>query len=165
MKYSKEQRKLIAKKAVEENNVAKISAEYGLNQSTVYRYIEKLSNNDNRKNHLSISFTDKEYEKLVSKAKDLGYEKNYAYYIRKMLFDKNRIMVNPKVLIDELYLLRAEINKIGSNVNQIANYTNFLGNRNSIETQFYVRYSELQIEFEKQVNEARKNIDDVLSKI
>ncbi|WP_407267410.1 helix-turn-helix domain-containing protein [Tenacibaculum maritimum] len=75
MKYSKEQRKLIAKKAVEENNVAKISAEYGLNQSTVYRYIEKLSNNDNRKNHLSISFTDKEYEKLVSKAKDLGYEK------------------------------------------------------------------------------------------
>ena len=64
-----------------------------------------------------------------------------------------------------MYLLRAEINKIGSNVNQIANYTNFLGNRNSIETQFYVRYSELQIEFEKQVNEARKNIDDILSRI
>lgn len=165
MKYSKEQRKLIAKKAVEENNVAKISAEYGLNQSTVYRYIEKLSNNDNRKNHLSISFTDKEYEKLVSKAKDLGYEKNYAYYIRKILFDKNKIMVNPKVLIDELYLLRAELNKIGSNLNQVANYTNLLIKNNIVENSHTKELKDIQLNFEIKVNELKNAIDKTLEKV
>ncbi|CAA0224477.1 plasmid mobilization protein [Tenacibaculum maritimum] len=165
MKYSKEQRKLIAKKAIEEKNVAKTSAEYGLNQSTVYRYIEKLSNNDNRKNHLSISFTDKEYEKLVSKAKDLGYEKNYAYYIRKMLFDKDRIMVNPKVLIDELYLLRAELNKIGSNLNQVANYTNLLTKNNIVENSHTKELKDIQLNFEIKVNELKNAIDKTLEKV
>lgn len=165
MKYSKEQRKLIAKKAIEEKSVAKISAEYGLNQSTVYRYIEKLSNNDNRKNHLSVSLTDKEYDELVSKAKDLGYDKNYAYYIRKMLFDTNRIMVNPNVLIDELYLLRAELNKIGSNLNQVANYTNLLAKNNIVENSHTKELKAIQLNFEIKINELKSVIDKTFEKV
>lgn len=165
MKYSKEQRDSIARKAIKEKNIAKIASEYRLNKSTIYRYIEKLSDNDNRKNHLSISFTDKEYYKFVSRAKELGYEKNYAYYIRKMLFDKNRVMVNPSKLIDELYSLRAELNKIGSNLNQVANYTNILIKNNIIEDSYKKELEEIHLNFEIKVYELKSTIDKTLQKV
>lgn len=120
---------------------------------------------NNRKNNIKVRVNDEELTSLKKRTSDLGYKNNVSSYIRKCLFDENIVTVNPKLLIDELYKLRAEINRLGNNVNQIANYTNFLGNQNYIETEFYKRYSELQIDFENKVKEAREKIDKTLHKI
>ena len=164
MRYTEEERVLIAKKAIKERNVTKVSAEYGLNKSTVYRYIEKLSDNKNRKNHLNISLTNKEYDKFIRRANQLGYEKNYNEYIREMLFNKHRIMVNPNKLIDELYLLRAELNKIGSNLNQVANYTNFLLKNNYVEHSHLKEFQEIELNFENKIYELKDTIYQTIDK-
>ena len=43
------------------------------------------------------------------------------------------VLLNPKKLLDELFYLRSGLNKVGTNVNQIANYYNFLGNNKMID--------------------------------
>lgn len=165
MRYTKEQRNLIAKRAIKEKDIAKISSEYGLSKTTIYRYIEKFTDNNNRKNSLSVSLTDKEYYDFISRAKELGYEKNYAHYIRKMLFNENIIMISPAVLIKELYLLKAELNKIGSNLNQLANYTNFLKQSNYIDESYFEKLKTLHVDYEVKLRQLNDVINKTFQKI
>ncbi|MEE9406540.1 MAG: hypothetical protein V3V28_00555 [Polaribacter sp.] len=164
MKYTEEEKKLIAKKAIKNKNVKEICLEYGISKTTVYRYIEQLSKNNNRKNHLKIYLTDKEYSHLAKNAEKLGYTKNFNHYIRGLLFKKNRVLVNPNKLVDELYLLRAELNKIGSNLNQVANYTNFLFKNNYIEHSHIKKLKEIELSFEDKVFELKNTIDKTIDK-
>lgn len=164
MKYTKEEKKLIAKKAIKNKNVKEICLEYGISKTTVYRYIEQLSENNNRKNHLKIYLTDKEHNHLANNAMKLGYTKNFNNYIRKLLFKKNRVLVNPNKLIDELYLLRAELNKIGSNLNQVAHYTNSLVKNNIVDHKHIKELKEIELGFENKVYELKKTIDKTIDK-
>ena len=164
MKYTKEERNLIANKAIKNRNVKKVCLEYGISKTTVYRYIESLTKNNNRKNHINIYLTDKEHNHLVNNAKKIGYAKDFSYYIRELLFKKNRVLVNPNKLVDELYLLRAELNKIGSNLNQVANYTNFLFKNNYAEHSHIKKLKEIELDFENKVYELKKTIDKTIDK-
>ena len=120
---------------------------------------------ENRNKRIYARLSEKEFNTFSKKANDLGYKNNFSELIRKFILDETIVTVNPNLLIDELYKLRVEINRMGNNVNQIANYTNFLMNQNYIETEQYKRYSKLQIDFENKVNEVRKKIDKTLYKI
>jgi hypothetical protein len=165
MKYTKEERILIAEKAIKEKNIHNICSEYDLSKSTIYKYIEDLTDNNNKKHCLQIYLNTKEYNIFMSRIKELGYEKKQNEYVRRMLINKNRITVNPNKLIDELYLLRSELNKIGSNLNQVANYTNFLVKNNYVEHSHIKELQEIQLNFESKIFELKEKINKTVDTI
>ncbi len=47
-------------------------------------------------------------------------------YIRSMVFNSGKAVVNPKEFLEKYDRIVGEINRVGTNINQIANYTNYL---------------------------------------
>ncbi|MCG8226368.1 hypothetical protein [Tenacibaculum finnmarkense] len=121
--------------------------------------------NETRNKRIYARLTEVEFSEFLVKCKELGYEKNRSDLIRKIIIEGKLVTVNPILLIDELYELRNKISKLGNNVNQIANYTNILMNKNQINTSQYDRYNEIQIKFEMLVKEVKNKIDSTLDKI
>ena len=89
-----------------------------------------------RTERLNIKVTLSEKEAILKKCEDMGYKKDASSYIRKVLFSKHIATGNPREIVKELYSARAELNKSGSNLNQIAHYTNFLRLQNYFEDGF-----------------------------
>ncbi|MFL0095987.1 plasmid mobilization protein [Tenacibaculum maritimum] len=121
--------------------------------------------NETRNKNIKVRVNEEEKLFLIKRTDELGYKKNVSLYIRKCLFSDKIVTVNPNLLIDELYSLRTQVSRLGNNINQISNYTNFLMNQNYVETSQYDRYKVVQIEFEKLVNEMKNKIDNTLDRI
>jgi len=68
---------------------------------------------------ISLRLTEKEYEKLKTKADELGY--SVSELIRKKVLG-NRERLAPR---QDIKLFAYELNRIGNNLNQIAKYVNF----------------------------------------
>ncbi len=132
-KYSKKEKERIISEISRTNKVHSIAEKYNLHASTIYRWISILTENNNRTIEIKTYLTTKEYESLLKRIEDTVYKKHIGKYLRTLIFNKNIVLADPQKLIKELYLTRAELNKIGSNLNQMANYTNFLMNNNYIE--------------------------------
>ena len=84
---------------------------------------------ENKDIRYTIRFTKSENILIENDVNSLGYKDNHSEYFRRKILRKKGIVVNPNKLIDELYLLRSELNKIGSNLNQVANYSFFAKNK------------------------------------
>ncbi|MEL7609134.1 MAG: MobC family plasmid mobilization relaxosome protein [Bacillota bacterium] len=73
---------------------------------------------DDRACHTHFVFSHHEYETLCKKAKQCGLSK--SVYLRRLILDKP-VKARPPEAIHELYV---EINRIGTNINQIARGVN-----------------------------------------
>jgi hypothetical protein len=119
---------------------------------------------ENKTKYVRVRITKSEDEKIKKEAQILGYQNNISQYLRGKILRKHMPTVNPNKLIDELYLLRAELNKIGSNLNQVANYTNFLFKNNYAEHSHIKKLKEIELALENKVYELKKTIDKTIDK-
>ncbi|CAM1358237.1 protein of unknown function [Tenacibaculum soleae] len=120
---------------------------------------------DNKVKYIRVRITDLENETIRKEADNLGFRHNISEFIRQKILRKKMVTVNPNKLIDELYSLRSELNKIGSNLNQIANYTNFLAKNNYAEYSHIENLKEIGKIFEIHVSDLKNKIDRTLDTI
>ena len=120
---------------------------------------------DNKVKYIRVRITDLENETIRKEADNLGFRHNISEFIRQKILRKKMVTVNPNKLIDELYSLRFELNKIGSNLNQIANYTNFLAKNNYVEYSHTENLKEIGKNFEIHVSDLKNKIDRTLDTI
>ncbi|CAA0228951.1 hypothetical protein TMP227_50051 [Tenacibaculum maritimum] len=120
---------------------------------------------DNKVKYIRVRITDLENETIRKEAENLGFRHNISEFIRRKILRKKMVTVNPNKLIDELYSLRFELNKIGSNLNQIANYTNFLAKNNYVEYSHIENLKEIGKIFEIHVSDLKNKIDRTLDTI
>lgn len=164
-KYSKEEKLQIVKEASETKNKTNIAVKYDIHYTTLYSWIRKFSNENSRTNWITIKVSDSEKKKIQEMCKALGYENEVSSYVRKLLLSQHIANGNPNALVKELYSARGEINKVGSNLNQIANYTNFLMNQNYVEDGFIKDLKNVMNEFLKVSSSHRMLIDKTIKKI
>lgn len=167
-KFSKEEILSILAEESKENTIDILCNKYGIHFTTFYRWKNIYGGNNEktkRNNVVSFKLSDDEKELLEKRCKEIGYENNVGNYIRKILFSKHILIGNPKEVREELYRARGEINKIGSNVNQIANYTNFLSNQKYIERDFIKDIIDETTKLKAICFEQRDIIDKALRKI
>lgn len=166
-KYSEEQILSILKEEKEVKDIPKICMKHKIHYTTFYRWKNKYgkSNKKTRNNVLTFKLNDEEKKALELKCKAMGYENDVSFYIRKILFSKHISSGNPKEIIKELYKARGEVNKIGSNINQIANYTNFLLNQGYVENQYLKDFVDEVKKISFALTEQKRHIDQILIKI
>jgi len=164
-KYTQKEKQKIAEEAKKTRNKSDIALKYDIHLSTLYEWISLLNKSNNRNKCVTIKLSEEEKEALVLRCKNLGYQNEVSTYIRRLLFSKHIAAGNPKEIVNELYKARAELNKVGSNINQIANYTNFLKNQNYIEESFYENLRKEVGAFLRFIKEHRAIIDKTLNKI
>ena len=119
----------------------------------------------NKEKRFTIRITEKEENLIRKEAHILGFQNNISQHLRNKILKKYMNTVNPNRLIDELYLLRAELNKIGSNLNQIANYTNFLLKNNCVEHLQINEMMKIELNFEDKISELKDTINKTVDKV
>tara|TARA_R110002072_G_scaffold56982_3_gene146929 strand:- start:147 stop:650 length:504 start_codon:yes stop_codon:yes gene_type:complete len=164
-RYSKKEKQKIAEEAKKIRNKSGIALKYGIHLSTLYEWISLLHKSKNRNKYVTIKLSEEEKEILLSRCKELGYENEVSSYIRKLIFSKHIATGNPRDLVKELYLARGEMNKAGSNINQIANYVNFLRSNNYIDQNLYDDFRNQGSSHLRAILEHRAAIDKILKKI
>jgi len=129
------QKEKIAQEAVDNGNVKEVAEKYSVGVSTLYKWISLYIKMDgtNQVYEFGINFNKTEYDKLEALLKETGFQNNRNAFIKKRIFGEKMLMIDPKILIQELFGVRASLNKIGSNVNQIANYFNYLGQNKMVD--------------------------------
>ena len=164
-KYSKEEKNKIAEEAISTKNKSEVSLKYDIHLSTLYDWINKKNASGLRTERLNLKVTENEKRAILKKCEEMGYQKDVSSYVRKLLFSKHIATGNPREIIKELYSARAELNKSGSNLNQIANYTNFLRSQNYFEDGFVKDLNNQMEQMEIDLAALRKVIDKTLRKI
>tara|TARA_R110001583_G_scaffold155340_2_gene307038 strand:+ start:301 stop:804 length:504 start_codon:yes stop_codon:yes gene_type:complete len=164
-KFTKEEKQQIVKEASESKDKVEIAVKYDIHYTTLYGWIRKFNNEKSRTNWITIKVSDSEKEKVKKMCKALGFENEVSSYIRKLLLSKHIATGNPNEIVKELYSARGELNKVGSNLNQIANYTNFLMNQNYVEEGFAKDLKGVLNEFLKASSNHKMLIDKTLKKI
>lgn len=166
-KYTKEEILQILSEEKEEKGVKNLAVKYDIHYTTIYKWKNKYKKTEKKTRHLKVTFKLNEEEKklLLSKCKKLGYEKDVSYYIRKVLFSKHISADNRQGTVKELYQARAEVNKIGSNINQVAHYTNFLANQGVIDDKYLKEFLKAIEDVSFTLVEQKKIIDKTLIKI
>ena len=124
-----------------------------------------MNTNYNKTERLNIRVTKKEKELIEKHANKLGFENNLSTYLRGRILRKDIVLVNPNFLIDELYSLKSELNKIGSNINQIANYSNFLINKSFVDDEFLNKMIETSVQFSRKIHQIEETINKTFDKI
>lgn len=155
----------IVKEASKVKDKSSIAVKYDIHYTTLYSWIRKFSNKESRTNWITIKVSDEEKEKIQAMCKALGYENEVSSYIRKLLLSQHIANGNPSDIIKELYSARGGLNKIGSNLNQIANYTNFLMNQSYVEDGYAIELEKILKPFLLAVYEQREIIDKTIKKI
>ena len=163
--FSEEQKISIVSEAVNSKNKAEVSAKYKIHKSTLYNWINIYHHKRNRTVNIKVRVTEDEKKLLFERASSLGFKNDVSTYVRKILFSKYILIGNPKEVREELYRTRGEINKIGSNVNQIAQYTNFLSKQKYIERDFIKDIIDETTKLKALCYEQRGIIDKALRKI
>ena len=115
-KYTEEQKIEIVMEAQTTSNIKAIALKYGAHPSTIYNWISKMENCQNRNESVTIKLSLDEKSKLVERCKRLGYENHVSSYVRRLLFSKYIATENPQDLREELYKTRGEFNKIGNKI-------------------------------------------------
>jgi len=166
-KFSKAERIIIVFEAQKAKNKSDVSVKYDIHLSTLYRWISHFERKSNKNKHESISFkvSTEQKKMILSKCKALGYEKDISSCIRKVLFSKHIAIGNPSDIVKELYVTRGELNKIGSNLNQIANYTNFLKNQNYVDDSYIKDLEKLLTDYLTASKGHRIILDKTIKKI
>lgn len=75
---------------------------------------------------LRVKCTADEYDHLKKKSKDFS---NLSSFLRKLIFDRAKLVVEPKSLIRVVDELAKKIHKLGNDINQTARYFNYAEKR------------------------------------
>lgn len=164
-KYTKEEKKTIAKEAMESKNKSDIALKHDIHVSTLYSWIDKYYSKEGRTVYITVRVNEKEKEELQKNCNELGYGNDVSTYLRRLIFGNTIASGNPKEIINELYSNRAELNKIGSNFNQIANYTNFLHSKQYVEDGYEKDFRKYSEEMNDQLFQMRAILDKTIRKI
>ncbi|MDH6358937.1 plasmid mobilization relaxosome protein MobC [Parabacteroides sp. PF5-9] len=84
---------------------------------------------DNKNKYIRVRCTEEEYKKLQRQAKHFA---SFSTYLRTLIFSQEKSIVDPKTVLQSVKLLTTEINKLGTNVNQIAKFMNYVEKNNLI---------------------------------
>lgn len=129
---------------------------------TKYFVADKPKKSDKEK-RIGVRLSEDERSYFEQKSKNLGM--SMSDYFRQLIFKKDVVITNPDKLIDELYLARAEVNKIGSNINQIANYANFLSNQNYLEKEAFENFRTEALAVKTALYNLKNTIDQTIKKV
>jgi hypothetical protein len=108
-----------------------------------------------RKRNIQVKFwvTEKENELINQRMKDIGFTDRSAY-LRKRAIDVHLINVN----MDDLKDLKNEINRIGTNINQLIRKYHHDGNLEKIDVELLQNYMKEIIEIGNRKDDNVKNI-------
>lgn len=165
IKYTAQQKIEIIKEAEETRKKKEVASKYQIHLSTIYLWMSKMKNLDNRNEYLGIKLSLEEKNKLIERCRRLGYEDQVSRYVRTILFSKYIATENPWNLGEELFKTRGELNKIGSNINQIANYGNYLKGRNLSDDKIIKDLESLAEELRILISEHKEQIGSTIKKI
>lgn len=157
--YSKEEKEIIVKEALESKSVKNIASKYNISRSAIYDWINVFKGKQTRTVNIKVRLSNKELKNLEKKIANYGYQKDVSSFIRKILFDKKIAITDPSILAQEFYKVRAELNKIGSNINQIAHYSNFLALNKYVEDKHLTGALDQLKYMDKAVNELTSLLD------
>ena len=124
-----------------------------------------MKKKNNKTKRISFRITENERKLIEFNAEKLGYKDSLSTYFRNRILRKEIVLVNPNLLVDELYSLKSELNKIGSNINQIANYSNFLMTKNFVDDEFLNKMIEASVEFSLKIKQIEETINKTFDKI
>jgi transposase-like protein len=164
-KFTNELKLEIVKEALESKDKIEIAEKYDIHFTTLYTWIRLFERKEGRDYKVTFKLNEQEKKAFYKKCEEMGYQKDVSSYVRKVLFSKHIATGNPRQIIKELYSARAELNKSGSNLNQIANYTNFLRSQNYFEDGFVKDLNKQMEQMEIELSALRKVIDKTLTKI
>lgn len=163
-KFSNFEIKNILSEETKKGDIKKICLKYNIHTSTFYRWRSRFSERENRDIYITFRLNDEENFLFKKKCKELGFENNQSELIRKMIFNKGILTINPKKVFKEFTNLRAELNKIGSNVNQIAHYANFLNNQRYLEDKPLKDFRKTAFELVQKEEEIKEAIYKIFAK-
>ncbi len=165
-KYTEEQIKNILAQEQKKGDIAEICKKYDIHISTFYRWKNIYSDENNNRNFSArVRMSKKEYDLFKKRCKELGYENNHSAFVRKVIFDKTILTIDPKKMFQELNSLRAELNKIGSNLNQVAHYANFLNNQRYLEDKPLKEFREVAFELKKKETQIIELMKKLFAKV
>lgn len=171
-KYTKEEKVIISKEAIEERNgkiyavnANEIALKYDIHLSTVYSWVAKYHKKNGRSFVIGVRLSQEEKDQMEKICKELGYENDVRGYLRRLILGNTIATGNPRDIIKELYANRAELNKIGSNLNQIANYTNFLHSQGYNDNDYEKDFKKYTQEMNAKLYEMRGVLDNTIRKI
>lgn len=160
-KYTNEERKMIAEEAISNQDKSGVAYKYGINVKTLYKWISKALNSDNRHECISFRITDEEEMLLKEKFKENGQYKNLSSYIRARIFSEFILEGEPEKLSVEIKQIKIKVNEVGKKVNRLANFTNFLKMNNKVSIEWVppdIR------ELTKELKKIRPRLNDFLEK-
>ena len=164
-KFTNELKLEIVKEALESKDKIEIAEKYDIHYTTLYTWIRLFEKKEGRDFKVTFKLNEQEKKALLKKCEEMGYKNDVSSYVRKLLFSKHIAAGNPRDIVKELYSARGELNKAGNNLNQIANYTNFLKNQNYVEDGFIKDLYKEMGEMGLQLEALKKVIDKTLRKI
>lgn len=90
---------------------------------------------------LHIRLTKTEKQALEDEMTEAGYKKINQYAKSKVLSKGSSVSHNPKILFAKLNDLSPQLKKVGTNINQIAKYVNYLDANDIIDPKFIAEYN------------------------
>lgn len=91
---------------------------------------------------LNLCFTEDEFKAMQDEMENAGY-KYLGVYAKSKLLSSNEgtVQYNPKVLFNVLNELSPELKKVGTNIDQIARYVNYLDKNNMVDQKFMAEFN------------------------
>ncbi|MFD3002668.1 plasmid mobilization relaxosome protein MobC [Pontibacter toksunensis] len=107
----------------------------------------KLPAGEKRGFVVKLRFTEKERVQLEEQVREAGYNDRSEYLRRKIFASADVPVHNPKQLFRALDKTGGELKRIGTNINQIARYINYLEKNNMVEGKVIAQYNQHFQEF------------------
>ncbi|RCS26156.1 plasmid mobilization relaxosome protein MobC [Polaribacter sp. WD7] len=132
MKYSIEQKKQHAEKALSSKSILDYASKNGISKSAIYMWINKYVKCDSTKKteSLNVQLTPDQMNRFKSDAERCKFS-NLSTYAKSKLFDKKNTGLSPLESFKEIRRLKNEISRIGNNINQMAYHFHVL-HKNSV---------------------------------
>lgn len=90
----------------------------------------------NKTCYIRVRCTEEEYQKLLKKSKHFG---TASSYLRMMIFDSRKNIIDPQSLLKMVNEYSAAINRVGNNINQIAKHMNMASKTNIVDLEIIAR--------------------------
>lgn len=90
----------------------------------------------NKDRRLFLRCTEEEYQNLLKKSKHFG---TVSSYLRMMIFDSRKNIIDPQSLLKMVNEYSAAINRVGNNINQIAKHMNMASKTNIVDLEIIAR--------------------------
>lgn len=165
MKYKTEEKIKISAEAYASKNAKLIAQKYNLHLSTIYDWISRYQKKKevNKEHYINIRLTKQEMDRL-HKLKESYFFINLSDFIIKKIFDEKIPVYNPLEVLKIISRMQADLNKIGSNINQLANYSNYLAKNKYISDIDIINLKSSLIDFDRLKKEMATELKKFINK-